>query len=71
MVLKEMTSNFRNDFKGILVCEHCGHEADLKNGYSDDFYFRHVIPSMLCKDCGLNRSGTKTPTCETVGVQTL
>lgn len=58
MKIKKITYQMRNDFTAIMVCEHCGHEGKLETGYHDGFYHNNVIPSMLCKECGVNSDGT-------------
>jgi len=62
MKIKQVTSSHRFDFKAIMHCEHCGHEAKLDNGYDDAFYHQRVIPAMRCGSCGKNRAGETTHT---------
>lgn len=57
MRIQEITFIHRNDFKAILVCEHCQSTQRLGSGYQDDFYHRHVLPSIRCVKCGKNRAG--------------
>jgi hypothetical protein len=71
MRVRQITSQHRFDFSAIMICEHCGHTAELKTGYNDEYYNQHVIPSMLCAECGLNRAGTKEKTDDGVTVQTI
>lgn len=56
MKLIEITWQHRNDFKGILECEHCSATQDLKTGYDDDNYHRNVIPAIKCVACGKRRT---------------
>lgn len=58
MFIKTRLWQSRYDFGAILACEHCAHEAELKTGYDDSNYHFHVIPAMLCKECGKNSGGT-------------
>ena len=60
MKLIEITWQMRNDFKGILECEHCGHQQELNSGYNDGYYHSKVIPGICCNECGKNRAGEKT-----------
>lgn len=57
MKLIEITSQHRNDFSGILQCEHCGSKKKITTGYDDANYHNNVIPSIHCPDCGMNRAG--------------
>lgn len=57
MKIKEITSQYRNDFSAIMECEHCGYTNKIHTGYNDANYHDNVIPSMYCKQCGLNRAG--------------
>lgn len=71
MKIKKYTYQSGNDFCAEMICEHCGHTVELKSGYHDAFYHEHVIPSMICKECGKNRAGTTDKTDEHVCVQTI
>jgi hypothetical protein len=57
MKIKRITSQYRNDFYAIMVCEHCGHEQKLGSGYDDAYYHQHVIPAQVCESCGKDRAG--------------
>lgn len=57
MRIKQITWRHRNDYKAVMVCEHCGHEQDDNHGYSDHFYFDRVIPAMKCDACGKDSQG--------------
>lgn len=57
MKVKEILSQYRNDFTAMMVCEHCGKEAKNSCGYFDDNYFDNVIPAMHCCSCGRKRNG--------------
>lgn len=57
MRIEQITSQHRNDFAAILVCEHCGSKHKIMTGYDDAYYHGHVIPAITCKTCGKNRSG--------------
>lgn len=57
MELIEIISQHRNDFTGILQCEHCGSKKKLTTGYNDANYHNNVIPSFHCQECGMNRAG--------------
>jgi transcription elongation factor Elf1 len=59
MKIKQITSEYRNDFSADMECEHCGHVQQLTSGYHDNYYHTQVIPAMFCKACGLNRAGLK------------
>ena len=52
MKIKKITSQSRRDFNAVMVCEHCGHEQDLKGGYDDRYYHANIIPAIECKSCG-------------------
>jgi len=71
MKIHKVLSQHYNDYTAEMVCEHCAHIGVDKSGYSDGFYYAHVIPSMLCAHCGLNSGGTVTPTSPNVNVRTL
>ena len=58
MKIKQVTSQCRNDFTAIMVCEHCGAEEKLTTGYDDAYYHETVIPNMHCASCGVNRAGS-------------
>jgi len=58
MKIKTITSESGNDFRAILICEHCNGEQNLGSGYHDNFYHTKVIPSITCKICGKRRDGT-------------
>jgi len=51
MKIKEITSQSRRDFTGILICEHCRNEQELNSGYDDANYHNNVIPNFVCKKC--------------------
>ena len=57
MQIKVITHQHRNDFSATLECEHCGGEQHLGSGYSDAYYYKHVIPSITCKACSKDSSG--------------
>lgn len=57
MRIKEITSEHRNDFTAVLVCEHCSGTQKLASGYHDNHYHTQVIPAMTCRACGRNRQG--------------
>lgn len=53
MKIKEITYQNRRDFTAIYICEHCGYEVK-DSGYDDSFFHKNVIPSLVCKSCGLH-----------------
>lgn len=57
MRIKEITYQHRNDFSAILICNHCGRETKITDGYHDNFYHTKVIPAMFCKECHKNEAG--------------
>lgn len=57
MKIKEILSEYRNDFTAITVCEHCGHEVLNPTGYHDNHYHTKVIPKMTCPVCKKDRQG--------------
>lgn len=57
MKIQRIISERRNDFSAIMVCEHCGREAENRTGYHDNYYHTQVIPGMFCPACGKNREG--------------
>lgn len=57
MRLIEITYSHRNDFSGIIECEHCLSTEKLTSGYDDDYYHNSVIPAKKCKSCKKNRAG--------------
>lgn len=50
MKIKEITSQFRRDFKAIYECQACSHEQEGE-GYDDAYFHQTVIPDMKCKLC--------------------
>lgn len=56
-----MLSTNRNDFTATLICEHCNNEQHLGSGYNDGFYHEKVLPSITCRSCNKDRSGTIPP----------
>lgn len=56
MKLIKIIRQYRNDFSGILKCEHCGYEQKLNNGYHDHYYHSIVIPGICYNSCGENRA---------------
>ena len=44
----------------IYACEHCG-STEKGNGYDDEYFHSHVIPSMKCKNCGKIADANYTP----------
>ena len=61
MKIKKKLSQFRRDFSAILICEHCGEEQLLKDGYDDTNYHVNVIPEMKCPKCGLTSPSDYVP----------
>lgn len=59
MRIAEILWSHRNDYKALMVCEHCGHEQTDDAGYNDAFYHQRVIPAMHCGWCGLDREGNQ------------
>ncbi len=57
MKITKMLFELGNDFRAMLVCEHCGHEQEDPSGYHDNYYHRQVIPAIYCESCGKNRWG--------------
>lgn len=57
MKIQRITREHRNDFRAVMVCEHCGHTQDNPNGYHDNYYHTQVIPGMYCESCNRNRAG--------------
>lgn len=51
MKLVEMMRIHRNDFEGVLECEHCGSHQLLKYGYDDERFHHQVIPAIKCLKC--------------------
>ena len=66
MYIKEITYQYRRDFKAIYKCEFCETEV-ISVGYDDEFFHEHVIPTMKCIDCDkasgvpYNKRETKYP----------
>lgn len=58
MKIKEITFEMGNDFAATMECEHCGNTQKLRYGYHDNHFHTRVIPSLTCKSCGKNRSGS-------------
>ena len=52
MKIKEITYQYRRDFRAIYECEHCGHVTGEKRGYDDANFHENVIPTMVCPICG-------------------
>lgn len=61
MKIRQITSQYRNDFSAVMECEHCGATQELTSGYDDDFYHDRVIPAMVCNACKKNRAGEVAP----------
>lgn len=57
MKLVEITSQHRNDFSGILKCNHCDSYQKLTTGYDDAYYHNVVIPKIHCNSCGMDNAG--------------
>jgi len=53
MIIKEMLSQNRRDFKAIFTCESCSNDV-IKNGYDDRNFHDNVIPNVKCEKCGLS-----------------
>lgn len=49
--LIEKTWQHRNDFDGIYECNKCCKHTLIKDGYSDENYFRNVVPTFKCAWC--------------------
>jgi hypothetical protein len=60
MKLFEITWQHRNDFDGVLQCEHCESFQTMRYGYNDDRFHKLVIPAIKCINCG-KRSIEKVP----------
>lgn len=56
MRIREILSEYRNDFVAVLACEHCGKTQPL-TGYHDNHYHTQVISKMTCFACGKDREG--------------
>lgn len=52
MKLIEVTWGDRNDFNGVLQCEHCAQFQYMTNGYRDERFMTKVIPAIKCVMCG-------------------
>lgn len=50
MRIKEITSQYRRDFRAIYECEHCGFTYE-GSGYDDSYFHNFVIPQMKCPRC--------------------
>lgn len=59
MMIVEVLSQHRNDFRFICGCEHCGHKYRRGDGYADAYFCLAVVPSQHCPECGLNTYGEK------------
>lgn len=57
MRILKITSEYGNDFRAVLICEHCGSTQELDNGYHDGYYHKMVIPAITCLHCKKNRHG--------------
>lgn len=57
MKIKNIVSDYGNDFYYHAECEHCGHVSEKIAGYHDANYHQRVIPQMKCKQCGKDRAG--------------
>lgn len=57
MRIAEITERYRNDFKYIADCRHCGKQSRHGDGYADHFYCTRVVPDRCCEHCGLNEYG--------------
>jgi rubrerythrin len=51
MKIKEITYQYRRDFKAIYICQGCGNEYK-GGGYDDANFHNNVIPTMRCPICG-------------------
>lgn len=61
MRIKRITWQHRNDYRAVMVCEHCRHTQTDPCGYADAFYQERVIPAMYCGGCGKNSDGATRP----------
>ena len=61
MRIKEILSEYGNDFYAIYECEHCGHATKKSYGYHDNYFHTQVIPGRWCPECGKNRAGDVKP----------
>lgn len=57
MRIKEITYQYRRDFKAMYECDHCGHEVE-GSGYDDTNFHENVIPKFKCEECGKKASDT-------------
>jgi hypothetical protein len=55
--IKEILSEHGSDFYATYECEHCGEITPKQSGYHDNYFHTKVIPGMVCKTCGKDRSG--------------
>lgn len=60
MKIKRIISQHRRDFNAVFVCESCGKE-ETKSGYDDTYFHQHVIPKMICQQCGKTAPDLYTP----------
>ncbi len=60
MVIKEIKSQHRRDFRAIYMCEHCGWERE-SYGYDDTNFHQNVIPKMKCEKCDKTASENYRP----------
>ena len=51
MKLIDVINQHRNDFTGILLCEFCGSNQSVLDGYHDERYMNQVIPAIKCRSC--------------------
>lgn len=52
MKIKRIISQYRRDFQAVYRCQHCNSEEEL-GGYDDANFHENVIPSMVCRKCGM------------------
>lgn len=60
MIIKNIISQQRRDYRAIMICEHCNHEQE-DSGYDDANYHQNVIPAMKCNSCNKTASDTYRP----------
>jgi len=60
MKIKQITSQYRRDFRAIYECEHCGATVE-GGGYDDGNFHQNVIPQMKCSVCGKTADANYRP----------
>ena len=60
MRILSIASQNRHEFTATYVCQHCGAEKTGR-GYDNGYFYKKVIPTMVCDRCGKAGSSDYVP----------